>query len=711
MKRKFSRNYSLSVVAPFIAAGPRFGSTKLAAAAIRGALTLAVLFALLLIAARPAHAQTETVLYNFTGGSDGGTPQSRLTFDAAGNLYGTTYGGGLGYGTVFELSPNGNGGWNETVLYSFTGGADGANPMYSYVVFDSAGNLYGTARNGGANGLGVVFELSPVGTSWTETVVYSFAGGWDGAYPWDGLIMDPAGNLYGTNPISVGYGAVFELSPSGGWTKQGIYFPGSGTASPMGLTMDAAGNIFGITNSQFYDSTVFELSPNGNGGWNPTVIYTFRANGTGQYPNGEDPFGTLVLDQAGNIYGTTLEGGAYNEGTVYLLSWYGYWYQEVLHSFAACGPKDGCGPWGGVVRDPAGDIYGTTSGGGSGPHGTVFELVYGRKEKILWNFHGTDGAFPRASLILDSAGNLYGTASEGGLHNAGVVFKMTVATTTTLTSSPNPSMYGQAVTFTAVVTSGGGVPPDGETVSFMKGTTVLGTGSLSGGSASFTTSVLPAGKMLVRAVYGGDTTFAASTSKAVTQVVNKYPTTTALSSSLNPSNYGQAVTFTATVTPTEPYQPTGKVIFKNGSKTLAVGTLNASGVASLTTAKIPVGANTLTATYNGDAFNSSSESAAITQTVSQASVSIVLTSTPNPSTFGKSVKFTATLTSNGGVPSGQPVTFSYNGATLGTANVNSKGVATFSTTTLPQGSDDVTAAYAGTVDYSSASASVTQLVN
>src|ERR1019366_2335077 len=133
---------------------------------------------------------------------------------------------------------------------------------------------------------------------------------------------------------------------------------------------------------------------------------------------------------------------------------------------------------------------------------------------------------------------------------------------------------------------------------------------------------------------------------------------------------------------------------------LGSGTLNASGVVTLATKKIPVGANSLTATYNGDTSNGRSVSAAITQTVSQASISMVLTSYPNPSTAGTSVKFTAKLTSNGGLPSGQPVTFRYNGATLGTANVNSIGVATFYTTALPRGSDLVTAAYAGTVDYS-----------
>ena len=721
MTRKVTRNYSLSVVVPFFAVGPRFGSTKLAAGAphirafcecvgacaIRGALILAVLSALLLIAARPAQSQTEAVLYNFTGGSDGGDLNSRLTFDGAGNLYGTTYSGGLGYGTVFELSPNGNGGWNETVLYSFTGGADGANPNFSYVMFDSVGNLYGTAANGGANGYGVVFELSPVGTSWTETVLYSFANDGDGANPEAGLIMDPAGNLYGT---AHGSGVVFELSPSGGgWTEQVIYaLPEFELGPSAGLTMDAAGNIFGVGLH-----AVFELSPNGSGGWNPTVIHTFTGT---PHHDGTFAEGTPVLDQAGNLYGTTWEGGANNCGTVYKLSpGNGKWTEEILYSFILNG-KNGNFPWGGVVLDAAGNVYGTTLYGGKYGEvdaygdGTVFELVGGYQEKVLWNFNNTDGRYLFDSLILDSAGRLYGTTQYGGSGGDGVVFEVNpspAVTTTTLTSFPNPSTYGQAATFTAVVTP---APPDGETVSFMKGKTVLGTGALSSGSASFTTSTLQVGTTSVKAVYGGEFYFLGSKSNTVSQVVEKYPTTTALSSSLNPSNYGQEVTLTATVTSAGP-TPTRNVTFKNGSVTLGSRALNASGAATLTIAKIPVGANTLTATYNGDAFNGNSVSAAITQTVSQASVSMVLTSTPNPSTFGRSVHFTATLTSNGGLPTGQPVTFSYNSATLGTANINGKGVATFSTTTLPQGSDAVTAAYAGSADYSSASATVTQVVN
>ena len=159
------------------------------------------------------------VLYSFAGGGAGEYPQSRLTADAAGNLYGTTQDGGLGYGTVYELSPNGNV-WNETVLYSFSGGVDGAYPGSSYVMFDNLGNLYGTTAQGGEFGYGVVFELSLAEGSWTETVLYNFTGGADGSNPENGLIMDSAGNLYGDNEKGI-----FELNHSEGvWTGEQVIY-------------------------------------------------------------------------------------------------------------------------------------------------------------------------------------------------------------------------------------------------------------------------------------------------------------------------------------------------------------------------------------------------------------------------------------------------------------------------------------------------------
>ncbi|MGB0049180.1 MAG: choice-of-anchor tandem repeat GloVer-containing protein, partial [Terriglobales bacterium] len=327
-----------------------------------------ILSVLLLIAALPAQAQTETVLYSFCSQpncSDGAYPTSSLTPDDKGNFYGTTWEGGLGCagaiygcGTVFELSPNGSGGWNETVLYSFTGGEDEVSPL-GPVIFDSVGNLYGTAwPNGQGIGFGVVFELSPVGGGWTESVLYRFTG-FNDAYPEDGLIMDSASNLYGTTQGTEGSGEVFELSPSrDGWTQQVIYNAGSGYS---GLTMDAAGNIFG---TEFLKAwTVFELSPDGNGGWTPTVIYTFNNKG------GSNPQGALTLDKAGDLYGTTENGGKYGAplgyGTVYRLypGKKGKWTEKVLHYFKG-GTHDGKYPLAGIVFDAAGNIYGTTVKGG-----------------------------------------------------------------------------------------------------------------------------------------------------------------------------------------------------------------------------------------------------------------------------------------------------------------------------------------------------------
>jgi len=391
-------------------AGPKFGSMKLPTAIIRAALMLAMISALLLIAALPAQAQ-EAVLYNFTGGSDGANPQSNLTFDSAGNLYGTTPGGGLGYGVVFEISPNG--GWHETVLYSFTGGADGSSPS-GPVIFDNLGNLYGTTDSGGAYGYGVVFELSPTGASWTETVLCTFTGGYN-ANPINGLIFDPAGNLYGT----ASGGAVFELSPSGGgWTEQIIYT----VMGPVGLTMDAAGNIFGVS---YYN--VFKLSPNGNGGWNPTVIHTFA----GPPKDGSNPQGAPVLDEAGNIYGTTSGGGAKNYGTVYMLSLIttgkkkGQWKERILHPFAD--NSGGSLPRAGILFNGPGTICLTTWSSGYRGAGTIYQLsgYRFRYKGAVWRFHYADGAHPQGSLIRDSAGNLYGTTSSGGSSNAGVVFVFT----------------------------------------------------------------------------------------------------------------------------------------------------------------------------------------------------------------------------------------------------------------------------------------------
>lgn len=254
----------------------------------------------------------------------------------------------------------------------------------------------------------------------------------------------------------------------------------------------------------------------------------------------------------GNLYGTTTSGGI-GPGTVYKLSpgENGQWTEQILYAFRG-GKTDGADPFAGIVFDLYGNIYGSTVSGGESDEGTVFELLASvgggsYSEKVLWSFDVGDGAYPYAGLTLDEARNLYGTASFGGSNDAGVVFEVTplpgLTTATTLTSSSHPSTYGQTVSLVAAVASNFGTPPNGETVSFMKAKKVLGTGMLSDGSATFITSALPVGTNSITAVYAGDSKFAASTSKAVSQVVSKATTTTVLASSLNPSNVGQSVNF------------------------------------------------------------------------------------------------------------------------------------------------------------------------
>ena len=413
---------------------PRFGTTQLAAATMRGAVTLALLLVLLPITVRPAQAQTETVLYNF--GSGVNSPYSTLTSDSAGNFYGTTFYGGTGAspgsGTVFELSPNGSS-WKEITRYSFcsvANCADGAGPIAN-VIFDGKGNLYGTTTSGGANGAGVAFELTPRGAKWKETVLYSFcmlSSCADGGNPGSGLVMDAAGHLYGTNSAGV-----FELSKSdGAWKEQVIYGGAVG-----GLTMDGTGNIYGATNS-----TVFELSPNGSGGLTPIVLHTF----TGSPKDGSDLHSGPVLDPYGNLFGTTWSGGAGGYGGVYILvpptqTWQkGKWPERLVYSFPKCTPGP-CNP-SGIVVDLFDNIFGILPNSGkSYGLGVVFALEYpsGKdwyKDTTLLTFDGTDGAHPNGSLFMDGAGNLYGvtaaggtlyesTCGEGGQCGYGVVYELT----------------------------------------------------------------------------------------------------------------------------------------------------------------------------------------------------------------------------------------------------------------------------------------------
>jgi uncharacterized repeat protein (TIGR03803 family) len=358
-----------------------------------------------------AAAQGLTTLYSFTGG-DGANPGAGLIADPAGNLYGTTFNGGAsGQGTVFQLDPSGN----LTVLYSFTGG-DGSHPRASLIA-DAAGNLYGTTINGGANDAGTVFQLTPSGIL---NVLYSFTGGSDGAMPWAGLITDAAGNLYGTTyggGVS-GQGTVFQLDPSGTLTV--LYsFTGGNDASPWaGLIADAAGNFYGTTEGGDGPGEVFQLMPSGT----LNVLHNFTG------ADGAVPHGGLIFDAAGNLYGTTHNGGTSGYGTVFQLTLSGA--LNVLHSFT--GGSDGAYPEAGVLADMAGNLYGTTYGGGAGGQGTVFQLDPSGNLTVLYSLTGgSDGAYPSGDLFADAAGNLYGTTSSGGATAScpgacGTVFELTV---------------------------------------------------------------------------------------------------------------------------------------------------------------------------------------------------------------------------------------------------------------------------------------------
>jgi uncharacterized repeat protein (TIGR03803 family) len=399
------------------AVGPRFGSTKLATLIIRSALTLALLSALLLIAARPA--QSETVLHSFgsqAGDGYGPLALGGLTFDTDGNLYGTTrYGGAYGNGTVFELTAAGT----ETVLYSFGSQAGDGNTPYAGLTFDKKGTLYGTTLYGGAYGAGTVFELTAAGK---EEVLYAFGSqSGDGSIPFAGLTFDKKGNLYGTtcNGGAYGNGTVFELTPKG--TEKVLYSFGSqagdGTNPYAGLIFDKEGNLYGSAGfgGAYGAGTVFELTAAGT----EKVLYTFGS----QAGDGSLPQARLVFDKKGNLYGTTQTGGANGVGTVFQLTAAGT--EEVLHSFGGLG--DGAYLWAAVTFGKKGNLYGATLYGGAYGEGTVFELTPKGKETVLYSFgsQAGDGNYSYATPIFDKKGNLYGTTLWGGAYAAGTVFELT----------------------------------------------------------------------------------------------------------------------------------------------------------------------------------------------------------------------------------------------------------------------------------------------
>lgn len=405
-----------------------------------------------------ALAQTQyKVLWSFAGSpNDGSLPRGSLIFDESGDLYGTTYGGGnFGAGTVFKLSRNQDGTWNNTTIYSFCAERvnnrcqDGAFPQAG-LARDPQGNLYGTTFNGGvpvcpqnSTGCGTIFRLSPEAGSWTETVLYDFCtnqeGGQclDGSMPLGQLII-ASGKLYGTTQQGgAGWGAagtVFELvSDAGGWNVSVLYSfcsQGQGMGCPdgaspqAGVAIDKAGNLYGTTEyggllKNQGNGTIYKLSPSGNG-WRETILHHFGTSG-----QGANPRGNISLDRSGNLYGTFANGGGPDRagGGFRIRARDGKFESFSLSTAIGAQPAAGA-----LIDSKHGTGYATTSVSGASDGGTVVKISTLGQISALYNFcslaNCMDGATPLAGLISDAAGNLYGTTEQGGAANNGVVFEI-----------------------------------------------------------------------------------------------------------------------------------------------------------------------------------------------------------------------------------------------------------------------------------------------
>ena len=397
--------------------------------------------------ASPALAQEKyqfQILHAFTGGADGGGPEGPMVMDSKGNLYGAAYGGGPNVdGAVFMLSPGTNGQWTETVLYSFPGfQGDGKAPLG--VVIDQSGNIYGTTFPGGLYNEGIAFELSPSANGqWTESVLWNFCSlpdCADGAGSSGAPTLNPAGGLYGATKAYPG--TVYELTPgSNGWTLTTLYtfcsLPNCADGNnPIGpLTLDAKGNLYGETELGVYNGgTAFTLRPQPGGQWKEFVLHTFEGK-----TDGTSPSGGVTVHQGG-LYGTTEAGGAVGClgsgcGTVYELTrgTGNSVNEQILRDFGA-NEEQGVTPLGSVAFDGRGDLFGVTADGGNlemCPE-TGCGVVYGMKPQgngqwafgVLHSFIGSDGVEPDYGLMIDSKGNLYGTTLGGGEYGFGVAFEL-----------------------------------------------------------------------------------------------------------------------------------------------------------------------------------------------------------------------------------------------------------------------------------------------
>lgn len=698
-----------------------------------------------------------TNVYHFGALTDGGLPSGSLVQGSDGTMFGTaSFGGANGFGVLYSITGNfSTGTGTQTPVFAFTNGNDGANPQGSLII-DNAGNLYGTAPNGGQNGGGAVFKYNP--GSNLLSPIYEFcsqANCSDGSGPVTALVQGTDGNLYGT-------------------TRHG-----------------------GAANGASSNGVVYKVTTSGT----YTQLHQFCT--TVNCPDGAAPVGPLVEFSDGDFYGMTAQGGAHNAGTIFKITSGGS--LTTLYSFT--GGADGGQPAGALTVGSDGNFYGATNLGGSTPaYGTVFKMTPAGTLSTLYtfiDFFGGDSN-PDAGLQQASDGNLYGTTS-GVVDGAGKVYQVaaspalappvqlsftpaTVAAnsaatlnwkvlnafsktlqtcyaylpgnpagagtwtglqtgtynagtklfagsapvtptaagtytyalscggqesgfatlvvngagtanpTVTLSSNPNPAPVGQPITITATA-SGSGATPTGS-VTFKYGTRSLATLSLAGGAASVSpsTATLPPGNYVLTASYAGDANYNAAVSVGYTVTLSKGTPTVTLSATPNPAAIGQALTITASASGAGAV-PTGSVSFKYGALTLATLPLT-GGAASFSpsTAGLPVNTYALTATYNGDANYNAANSPTYPITLSKANTAVAFSASPPTLIAGTPCVMKATVTRSGaaGVPTGS-VRFAYRTLVIATVAVNSAGVATYTASTagIPVGYYAVTATYVG----------------
>ncbi len=677
------------------------------------------------------------VLHGFTGGADGCCSYGGVNLDSSGNLYGSTEGSGTTYGTIYEVNTAGN----YTVLYDFQNGGDGEYPATPPLPPDASGNMYGTAARGGAGGDGTIYEFNP--TTNILTTLYAFSGP-DGSEPYGGLVPDSSGNLYGFTALggANGYGTVFMWNTTTSTLTTLYAFTGGGDGNPSAvagtLRMDAAGNLYGAS-SQGGGSgygNVYELSPvssepggvcpagsyqTSGSSWCETVLYNFS---TILAPYG--PESSVAIDAFGNLYGTGFTGGNSTSGGVWKLTPVSSepggvcpagsntgngWCETVLYSFSTAGTTDGKSPKAGVVLDSMGNLYGVTGRGGANNFGVLYEISASGQFTLLHSFTpATDGELPYATPTLSSSGTtLYGTTDSKGSGGSGTVWSYALVEPFTVT-------FAGAGSGTVSSTPAGISCPGTCTASFPTNSTVTltetpSTGDLFGGWSGACSGT-------------GACSVTMSGSESVTATFNGNTTTTAVSCSPNPVIVGQSVTCSATVTGvggTVP-PPTGTITFSFNGATLGTETL---GTPIIITG-LPVGLDSILATYSGDTYNASS-SGTFGETVNSPTSPIItwLPSPLTPITFGTALS-AAQLDATASAPPGSNVRKAHRKATLVKSNDSLSGTYAYSaqlgggalqpvqsgTVLSPSGDWTlyVTFTPTDTVDYTSATASNTLTV-